>query len=200
MKCALKLSGLTPESKVTRTQGIKNDMMGSGYFPNSQLPIGYTGMQTLIDNMQNAIIASNSGTSASIAYMHEQERILVTAFNLVKAHVEFIANTSPNPETIITAAGFTVSQSGGASPVTELTLTATGNSEVVVKVPRHTDEKAFVYEKSTDGETFTKVIATSLSSISITGHAPGSTIYVRYYAIGKNGESPVSAIKSVMVI
>src|ERR1700741_920267 len=97
MKSALKLSSLTPESKVTKTEGILDNMENSGNFPNNQMPITYSSGRSLINNLRNAILATNNGTVNSTAVMHEQERILVSAFNLIKAHVDFVANTSPNP-------------------------------------------------------------------------------------------------------
>jgi hypothetical protein len=175
-------------------------MQGSGNFPDGQMPIGYGGLQTLINNLRNAISAANNGTVNSTAAMHEQERMLVTAFNLVKAHVDFVANSSPTPETIITSAGLSVSGTNGPGGITDLTLESNGNGKVTVRVPRSTAEKAFVYEQSTDGETFTKVIISSLSKISITGHTPGSTLYVRYCPVTKDGESAMSQAKSIIVI
>lgn len=69
-----------------------------------------------------------------------------------------------------------------------------------MRVPRVATEKAFVYEVSPDGVTYTKFTSSSLTKVTITGQQPGSTIYVRYYAISKNGEGAISQPKSVIVI
>ncbi|MCD6067061.1 MAG: hypothetical protein K0S33_1887 [Bacteroidetes bacterium] len=199
-KAVLGLSLLTPEAKVTRAQGIKNDMMASTLYPDAQLPVGYVSMQTLIDNLHHAIVATNSGTAANTSDMHEKERMLVTAFNLIKAHVEYVANQNINAETYITSAGMQVMQNGGGSPVSELTLDAPGNGVVIIRVPRGTGEKAFVYEMSTDNTSFTKVTSSTLAKITISGQQAGSTLYVRFYPISNEGEGPLSQAKSIMVV
>jgi hypothetical protein len=199
-KAVLGLSLLTPEAKVIRAQGIKNDMMASTLYPDAQLPVGYVSMQTLIDNLHNAILTTNSGVAGSTSDMHGKERMLVTAFNLIKAHVEYVANQNPDAETYITSAGMQVMQSGGASPVSELTLDAPGNGVVIVRVPRGIGEKAFVYEMSTDNTGFTKVTSSTLAKITISAQQPGSTLYVRYYPISNEGEGPLSQAKSIMVV
>ena len=200
IKAALKLSSLTPESKVTKAQGIIDAMQASGNYPASDMPITYGRLQTLVDNLHNAILASNAGTSTSISTMHEQERILISAFNLIKAHVEFVANNTVDPTSMITSAGLQIAVSGGASGVSELTLETAGNGGVVIKVPRGPDEKAFVFEVSTDGTSFTKVKSSSLTKVTISPYTPGNTIYVRYYAITKVGETAISQVKSIIVL
>jgi hypothetical protein len=201
LKAVLGLSILTPEAKVTRAQGIKDDMQASGNFPNAQMPVTYTVIQSLIDNLHNAIIATNAGTVTSTSDMHEQERMLITAFNLVKAHVEYVANLTTDAGTVITSAGMQVLQiGGGGNGVSELTLDAMGNGSVMVRVPRGTGEKAFVYEMSADNVSFTKVTSSSLVKITISGRTPGSTLYVRYYSISNNGEGATSQVKSVIVV
>ncbi|MCD6066304.1 MAG: hypothetical protein K0S33_1130 [Bacteroidetes bacterium] len=132
----------------------------------------------MIDNLHNAILTTNSGVAGSTSDMHGKERMLVTAFNLIKAHVEYVANQNPDAETYITSAGMQVMQSGGASPVSELTLDAPGNGVVIVRVPRGIGEKAFVYEMSTDNTGFTKVTSSTLAKITISAQQPGSTLYV----------------------
>lgn len=200
VKATLGLSGLTPDGKVTKAQGVIDAMQSSGNFPNSDLPLSYSSLQTIVDNLHNAILATNAGTTVNTSDMHEQERILVIAFNLVKAHVEFVANNSSTPETIITSAAMQVTVNGGSNAVSELTLQAAGNGSVVVRVPRGKDEKAFVFEKSSDGVAYSKVTSSSLTKITINGLQTASTVYVRYYAISKNGEGEMSAAKSVIVL
>lgn len=199
-KSALKLSSLTAESKVTKTQGIIDAMQASGNFPASDMPINYSNLQTIIDNLHNAIIAANAGTVQSTSAMHEQERILISAFNVIKAHVDYVANNSVDAEGVILSAGLQVAALAGSSGVTILTLEAQGNGKVVIKVPRGPDEKAFVFEVSTDGTSFTKVKSSTLTKVEISGYTPGSTIYVRYYAINKQGETALSEIKSTIVL
>lgn len=201
IKAALKLNGLTPESKVTKAQGIINAMQASGNFPAGSMPITYSNLQTIIDNLHTAILATNDGGSSSVSNMHEQERILVGAFNLIKSHVEFVANNNVDPATTITSAGLQVVPNGGFNGVSELTLAAAGNGTVTVRIPRGQDEKAFVFEKSTDGgASFSKAASSSLTKISIGGLQPASTVHVRYYAIGKNGEGAMSQAKYIIVL
>ena len=200
VRAVLGLSRLTPDGKVTKAQDIKDKMQTSGNFPSSVMAISYGNIQTIIDDLHDAILATNAGTAASTSSMHEQERILVSAFNLVKGQVEFIANSNVDPATVITSAGMQVIANGGSNAVTELALEAAGNGTVIVRVPRSPDEKAFVFEKSLDGITYTKAISSSLTKISITGLQPASTLYVRYYAISKNGESATSQAKSIIVL
>lgn len=199
-KPALKLSSLTPESKVTKAQGIIDAMSASANFPDSTMPMPYATIQTLVNNLQNSILATNAGTTTSTNNMHEQERILISAFNLIKAHVEIVANAHADPVGIILSAGMQVADNGGGSGVTELTLEAAGSGEVVIKVPRGPDEKAFIYEVSLDGTSFTKVRTSTLTKVTVGGYTPGSTLYVRYHAINKLGETPDSMVKTVIVL
>lgn len=199
-KVALKLSGLTPESKVTKAQGILDAMQASGNFPASDMPISYTKLQSAIDNLHNAILATNSGTPLATSAMHDAERVLINYFNVIKAHVEMLANSLPDAVSVILSAGMQVVVNGGPNAVSELTLEAAGAGNVVVRVPRGKDEKAFVFEISTDGTNFSKLRSSTLTKITIGGYAPGSTISMRYYAIVKTGDTPVSAAKSIMVV
>lgn len=199
LKAAMRLSNLTPDSKVTRAQGIIDAMQASGNFPDNEMTVSYSRLQTLIDNLHNAILATNAGTTSSTTNMHEQERILLSAFNLVKAHVEYVANNSLDAATIITSAGMQVAVTGGANAVTELTLEAIGNGTITVKVPRGKDEKAFIFELSTDGTSFTKIICSALTKVNIANLTPASTVYIRYSAISKTGEGAISQAKSVIV-
>src|SRR3989344_8681991 len=114
-KAALKLNSLTPESKVTKAQGILDAMQASGNFPANNMPMSYSSLQTIIDNLHNAILATNTGTTTSTSNMHEQERILMSAYNLIKAHVEFVANSSVDASGIIVSAGMQVAVTGGAN-------------------------------------------------------------------------------------
>ncbi len=200
VRAAIKLGSLTPEGKVTKTQGILDAMQASGNFPLSDMPITYSTLQTLVDNLHNAIIATNSGSPSATSNMHEQERVLVNAFNFIKSHVEYVANNTLDPATMIVSAGMQVATQGGANGVTELTLEALGNGKLQVRIPRGTDEKAFVYEISADGATFNKATSSSLTKITISNLQPASTIYIRYYAIGKNGEGAISQVKNVIVV
>ena len=199
-KAALKLNSLTPESKVTKAQGILDAMQASGNFPANNMPMSYSSLQTIIDNLHNAILATNTGTTTSTSNMHEQERILMSAYNLIKAHVEFVANSSVDASGIIVSAGMQVAVTGGANAVTVLTLEASGNGEVIIKVPRGQDEKAFIFEASTDGTAFSKVRSSTLTKVTISGYSPGSTIYVRYFAINKIGETTTSQVVSAIVL
>src|ERR1700741_3023868 len=162
LKAALKLSSLTPEGKVTKGQGIKDSMTGNPNFPPANWPITPASVQTIIDDLHNSIIAANAGTVFSTSAMHEKERILVSVFNIIKAHVEFVANSTADPATVIVSAGMQVAENGGANLVTELTLEAGGEGKVTIKVPRGRDEKAFIFEMSSNGTDFVKFSSTTV--------------------------------------
>ena len=201
VKAVLGLSNLSPTDKVVKGQSIKDDMQNSGNFPASGMPITYASIQTIITNSHNANIAASNGTATDTSIMHEQERILVSVFNFIKAHVEFVANAAVDPATVIISAGMQVATTGGANAANELTLDALGSGILQVRVPRQTNEKAFVYEYSTDGgTTWLDLVASSLSKVTLTNQSPGVTVSVRYYAISKTGKSAYSAVKSQMIV
>ncbi len=201
IKAVLGLSTSTPADKVVKSQNIKDSMQTSGNFLASSMPITYVMLQSLITNLHNAVVAATNGTPANTAYMHEQERMLVVAFNLVKAHVEMVANNSgANAASIITSAGMQVAAGGGTSALTELSVTALGNGKVQVRVPRQTGEKAFVFESSTDNATWVEFASSTETKVTLPNQTPGSTLYVRYYAINKTGKSPYSQSKNTIVL
>jgi hypothetical protein len=200
VRAALKMSSLTPDGKVTKAQGVVDNMQASGNFPANDMPISYTRLQAFINNLHDSILATNSGSPGSISNMHEQERILVNAFNFIKSHVEYVANNTLDPATVIVSAGMQVAVVGGGSTVTELTLETSGNGKITVRVPRASTDKAFAFETSLDGSTFTKATSSSLSKVTIGTWAPATTVYIRYYGIGKTGETAVSQAKSIIVL
>ena len=112
-----------------------------------------------------------------------------------------MANASIDPATIIISAGMQVATTGGANAVSELTLDALGSGKLQVRVPRQLNEKAFVYEYSTDGgTTWLDLIASSLSKVTLTNQTPGTTIFIRYLAISKTGKSAYSQSKSAIIV
>jgi len=202
-KAALKLNGLGAEQVVVKAQSIVGLMQSSEFFPAADMPITYTALNTLIDNLHNAVIAAENGTTIDTANMHEQESILKSALNLVKAHVEHVANTSGNdPEVVIVSAGLQLFQGVGGIPVTELTLDALGNGSVQVRVPRQTGDAAFRFEYSltNNGNDWQLFTYSSLTKQVLKSQAPASTLYIRYAAIGKTGIGTFSAAKSVIVL
>ena len=78
IRALLGLANLSPADKVTAAQNIKDSMQGSGNFPTSSMPISYPTLQTYITNLHQAIIAAVNGSPSDTAYMHEQERVLVS--------------------------------------------------------------------------------------------------------------------------
>lgn len=60
-------------------------MQASGTFPNISVPLSYAVWQTLIDNSHNADVTASNGSSADFSAMHEEERVLIMACNLIKA-------------------------------------------------------------------------------------------------------------------
>ena len=200
-KAFLGLSTLTPSDKVVKAQNIKDSMQSSGNFLASSMPITYVILQSLITNLHNAIVAATNGTPADTAYMHEQERMLVVAFNLIKAHVEMVANASgTNAASVITSAGMQVAASGGANAITELSVTAIGNGKVQIRVPRQTGEKAFIFESSADSNTWVEFASSTETKVTLSNQTPGSTVYIRYYAISKTGKSAYSQVKSAIAL
>ena len=152
-------------------------------------------------NLHQANIVAINGTPTDTAYMHEQEHILVSAFNFLKSHVEYVANTnSANSISIITSAGMQVANTGGKSPVSELTLEAIGNGKLQIQVPRQAGEKAFVFERSTDGIAWVEVASNSLTKITLSNQALGSTVYIRFVAISKTGKGAYSQPKNAIIV
>jgi hypothetical protein len=200
VKAALGFNNLSPEGKVIKAQSMKDGMQASGNFPASTMPITYPSIQTIITNLHTAAVAANNGTTTDTSFMHEQERILVSAFNFIKAHVEFVANNTTDAATVIVAAGMQVAAIGGANGVSELTLDAIGNGTLQVRVPRQTDQKAFVFEYSADGATWVDLTSSSLTKVTLANQTPGSNIYVRYYGISKTGKGAYSQTKSAIVL
>jgi hypothetical protein len=201
LKAILGLSKLSPSDKVVKAQSIKDSMQSSGNFLASNMPITYLILQNLITNLHNAIVAATNSTPTDTAYMHEQERMLVNAFNLIKSHVEMVANNnSANAASIITSAGLQVAIPGGANGVSELTLEAIGNGKIKIRMPRQTGEKAFIIESSADGITWAEVLYTSNTSVTLANQIPVSTIYVRYSSISKTGKGAYSQAKTVVVL
>jgi hypothetical protein len=199
-KANLGLTKLSASDKVVKAQSIKDSMLASGKFAAGSMPITYPVLQTLITNLHNAVVTANTGTTADTSFMHEQERLLVSAFNFIKAHIEFIANAATDPSTIIIAAGLQVIPYGGANGVTELTLETAGNGVVQVRMPRLVGEKAFVIETSTDNLTWAETTMSSLTKLKISNLIPATTLYVRYYAISKIGKGATSQVKTIIVV
>ena len=202
IKAILGLNKLSPADKVIKAQNIKDSMQSSGNFLASNMPITYLILQTLITNLHNAIIAAANGTPSDTAYMHEQERMLVNAFNLIKSHVEMVANNNGaiNAASIITSAGLQVAIPGGVNGVSELTLEALGNGKIKIRIPRQTGEKAFIFESSTDNITWTEVLFSSATTVTLSNQTPVTTIYIRYSAISKSGKGASSQSKSIVVL
>jgi hypothetical protein len=164
------------------------------------MPITYPAIQTIITNLHTAAVAANNGTTTDTSFMHEQERILVSAFNFIKAHVEFVANNATDAATLIVSAGMQVAASGGYNAVSELTLDAIGNGTLQIRVPRQTDQKAFVFEYSVDGASWVDLTSSTLTKVKLANQTPGSNIYVRYYGITKTGKGAYSQSKSAIVL
>lgn len=200
-KAALGLSKLTPEGKVVKAQSILDNMQNSGNFPNATMPMSYAASQTLVTNLQNATLAAASGNAADISTMHEEEKLLMLGFNLLKAHVEMVSNTYTNPDAIILSAGMTVASNTGGAGVTDLTVDALGGGKVQVRVPRTATEKAFCYQYSTSTDPTNWIVITynSLSKIVFNGQTPGTILNIRYASIGNTGMGTFCSPKQVVV-
>ena len=201
IKATLGLASLSPADKVVTGQNIKDSMQTSGNFPAANMPISYPNFQSFITNLHNSIIAATNGTPTDTAVMHENERLLVSALNFIKSHVEYVANSnSANATSIITSAGMQVANLSGQSGVTELTLEALGNGKIKIRIPRQTGEKAFVFESSTNNITWTDVLFSSATTVTLSNQTPVTTLYIRYSAISKTGKGAGSQAKSVVVL
>lgn len=200
VRVAMKLNSLSAEGKVIKAQSIKDAMQTSGNFAASSMPISYPSLQILITNLHSAVVAADNGTTLDTSHMHEQERILISAFNFIKAYVEMVANNAVDPTTIIVSAGMQIAINGGQNAVTELTLDALGNGTLQARIPRLTDEKAFVFEWSTDGTTWTEFASSIITKAELKNQTPGTNIYIRYFAIGKTGKGVYSTIKNAIVV
>lgn len=198
-RAALGLSSLNPDAKVTRADVIITSMQASGNFPANSMPITYAVLGTLKTNLHTAIVATGNGTPGSTSHMHEQERLLQSALNFIRAYVEQVANAAADPKTIIESAGMSVVVSPGSSPVTELTVTAIGNGEIQVSVPRNNGESAFVYQFSTDGINWQEFAMSKLATVVLSNQTPATTLYFRFAAIGKT-KGTFSQAKSVIVL
>jgi hypothetical protein len=198
-KAALGLSTLNPDGKVTRAEVISAAMLASGNFPAATMPISYVVLGNLKTNLHTAIVAAANGVPGSTSHMHEQERILISAFNMVRAFVEQAANNNADPKTIIESAGMTVISTSGNTPVTELTLTPKGNGVIQINVPRNSGEAAFVYQYSTDAVTWTEFAMSKLATVELQNQNPASILNIRFAAIGKT-KGAFSQPKSVIVL
>ena len=201
LKAALKMSTLSPDGKVTTGQNIINSMQAAAnYFPPASMPLPFSSMTTCINNLHNAIIATGSGSAGSISNMHEKERVVLSIFNVVRAYVEMQANNTTDPQTVIEAAGMVAVKNTGGSSVSELTVTALGNGELQVAVPRNTGESAFVYQYSSDGgTTWQEFECSKLATVTLKNQTPASTLQFRFAAIGKT-KGAYSQVKSAIVL
>ena len=199
-KIKLPLSNLTPDGKVTRAQAIHDQLPKSTYITVGNLPLTLVQLQKGIDDLHTTIIATGNGIAGAVSNMHEKEKLLEGIVKLLAAYIEMVANTQPDPKTVIESTGFTAANYGGTTPVAELTLTAAGNGAVDVQVPRKAGEVAFVYEYSTDaGITWQEFITTKLSKVQLTGQPLASTVYMRFAPIAKT-KGAYSQPKSVIVV
>lgn len=201
LKAALKMSTLNPDGKVTLGQNIINSIVATPtYFPTASLLLPLASATAAINNLHNAILATASGTAGSISNMHEKERIVVSVFNVYRAYVEMQANNTTDAKTVIEAAGMIAVKNAGGVYVSDLTLTALGNGEVQVSVPRGTGESAFIYQYSSDGgTTWQDVECSKLATILHKNQTPASTLLYRFAAIGKT-KGAFSQPKSVIVL
>lgn len=201
-KAVLGFSKLNPEGKVVRSQSIVDEMQGSGNFPDASLPINYASLQGLITNLHTAVISAESGNPASTSRMHEEERKLMMAFNLIKMHVEMVSNATTDPESFILSSGMGVASNSGPNAVSDLSLEALGEGVIQIRVPRHTGDKAFCYQYAlvSDPDNWQNIGFNSLSRIHYSGQVAGTQILVRYAPISKEGLGAFSSAKQIMVI
>lgn len=199
LKAALKMSALTPEGKVVKGRNIVDLMKDSALFKEKELPMSYSSMSTALDRLQNSINEAAKGLPGSLSYMREQERIVISIFSLMRSYVEMIANDTTNPRNVIEAAGMSVIEYSGGTPITELTLAAPGNGVVQVTVPRAKGTVAFVYQYSSDGVNWHGLDISKLATIQLKGQTPGVTLSFRYASVEKT-QSAFCQPKSIKVV
>ena len=201
LKAALKMSTLTPDGKVTKAQFIIASMQAAPtYFPAASLPFPYASATTAINNLNAATLAAESGAAGTVSNMHEKERILVSILTIYRAYVEMVANNSADPKTIIEAAGMNPITQSGSLPVSELTVTASGNGVITISVPRQAGEVAFIYQYSSDaGLNWQDFMFSKIASVQLTNQTPGANLHFRFAAIGKT-RGAFSQVKSTFVL
>ena len=201
-KAVLGIAKMTPEGKVVTTQNIINAMQASGNFPDANMPINYATLQAVNTGLHNAIVAANNGNTAATSQMHEEERKLTMAFNLIKMHVEIVSNNASDPDTVILSSGMGLSGNSGQSAITDLTVDAIGNGIVQIRVPRTITEKAFCYQYAlaSDPANWQNIGFYSLSKIQFPNQTPGTLLHIRYASITKDGMGPFSASKQIMAV
>lgn len=187
LKAALKMNALNPDDKVTKGQTIISSIAAAtNYFPTASLPIPLASLSTAITNLHNAIIANGSGVAGSASNVHEKERLVLSLFNFMRAYVELQANNTLDAKTVIESAGMVAVTYSGGLPVTELTLSAIGNSSIQLWVPRQTGDVAFIYQYSNDGGvTWVEFECSKLATVTLKNQTPANTLYFRYAPIGK---------------
>ena len=200
-KAALRMSALTPEGKVTKAETIVSFIQrNTNYFPTANLPIPLASVSTAITTLHTALLAVGTGTPGALSNMHEKDRIVVSFFNLLRAYVEMVANNTPDPKTVIEAAGMEVQKTGGQTLVSELTLTALGNGIMQVSVPRNVGEVSFIYQYSTDsGTTWLELAYSKLATVSLSGQIPATVLHFRFAPVSKV-KGAFSQAKSAIVL
>jgi hypothetical protein len=201
-KAIIGLSNLTPDAKVTKAQNIVDTMQASGNFPNAKLPMPYAALQLLITNLHNSILVAGNGTASDISTMHENEKILVMAFNIVKAHVEFVSNAQLNADAYLLSSGMSLAANSGQNAVTNLTLEATGAGAITIRVPRNASEQAFCFEYALDTTPNNWLTAgySSLTKFVFKNQTPATKLWIRYAAISKTGMGTFSDAKQIIVL
>jgi hypothetical protein len=201
-KAVLGFSRLNPEGKVVRSQSIVDDMQSSGNFPDASLPISYVNLQALVTNLHNAVVLAEHGSSADTSRMHDDERKLMMAFNLIKMHVEMVSNATTDPDSYILSSGMVLGANSGQNAVSDLSLEALGEGVVQIRVPRHAGDKAFCYQYAllSSPDNWLNIGFNSLSKIRYSDQTPGTVILVRYAPIGKTGLGAFSSAKQIMVV
>ncbi|MCC6372193.1 MAG: hypothetical protein IT236_14410 [Bacteroidia bacterium] len=200
-KAAHKMSGLSPEGKLTKADAGLTAMDTSGNFPEANWPLPKASVTKAINDLDLAIKAVATGAPGSVSHMHEMERQLLAVFNLLRSYVEMTANNSTDAKAVIESAGMVAYLSGGgAGPITDLTLTAIGGGVVQINVPRNAGVVAFVYQYSTDGGiTWLPLDISKTASYQLKGQTPGATLNFRFAPIAKT-QGAFSQPKSIMVV
>ncbi len=201
-KAVLGFSKLSPEQIIVKAQSIDDSMQNSGNFPDATRPIKYAASQAIITSARNAVVAATNGTASDTSYMHEQIKLLMMTYNLIKAYVEITAHSYTNPDSIILSAGMTVAVYGGQNAVSDLTLDAVGNGTIQIRVPRTPADKAFCFEMAlaNDPNNWQIIGYNSLAKFDLKNQTPGTNILIRFAAIGKTGMGAFSNSKQIMVI
>jgi hypothetical protein len=158
-----------------------------------------TQVQTDIDALDAAEVATKTKTVGTIQIRDEKRKALALDLHQLLAYVQQVANLSPeHAEAIIVSAGFRVRKSG-TRPKSDLVVKphVSGSVHLTAKAAKHT--VLHEYQTSTDGKTWSAAIQTTKSSTIVSNLQSGVLTYFRHRSITRAGAGDWSAPVSIAV-